>query len=323
MEIMKLDSKFSTTGKGLALSLRLWTFAHQFALIKAKGKAIVLSLLAFICFGLAPVYAGTVYITSDNLEGTNLFGTLDIATGVFSQIATTNEVFLALTTGPGGKIHGADINSGHLFTISNSGATTQFGNVTAPSAFYGLAYSKTTGNFFADDLSPQNVNLYSITGNGNSSSFVGQLAGPNSGFFPTGNLVFGPGGNLYFNYSSDLVNASNSQLYTVNTSTGALTAIGTGLGSGILALFSDGTALYGIDANLTSGIGVFSIDTTTGVATQVSTLTGLPATDSFFVDAATVSTPDTGSSLVLFTFALAALLGGLHLRRGLSSTPGM
>jgi hypothetical protein len=227
---------------------------------------------------------------------------------------------LGLTTGPGGKIYGADINSGHLFTISTSGATTQYGSVTAPNGFFGLAYSRSAGKFFADDLSPTNVNLYSITGDGNSSSFVGQLAGPNSGFFPTGNLAFGPGGNLYFNYSSDLVNASNSTLYTVNTATGALTAVGSGLGSGILALFSDGTALYGIDANLTSGIGVFSIDTTTGIATQVSTVTGLPGGDSFFVDAATVSTPDTGSTLALLIFALAPLLGGNRLRRCLKAS---
>ena len=285
-----------------------------------KGKAILLA-LAFVCFGLAPVQAGTVYITADNLEGTNLFGTLDVASGQFSQIASTDPVFLGLTTGPGGKIYGADVNSGHLFTISTSGATTQYGSVTAPSAFYGLAFSHSAGNFFADNLDPTNVTLYSITGDGNSSSLVGQIAGPNSGFFPTGNLAFGPGGNLYFNYSSDLINGgANSTLYTVNTSTGALTAIGSGLGSGILALFSDGTALYGIDANLTSDIGVFSIDTTTGIATQVSTVAGLPASDSFFVDAATVSTPDTGSTLALLIFALAPLLGGNRLRRCLKAS---
>jgi hypothetical protein len=294
---MKPDNKSPAIEKGVALGTRLF-----------------LVLLAFVCFGLAPVHAGTVYITADDLEGTNLFGTLNVATGQFSQIATTNEVFLGLTAGPNGKIYGADINSGHLFAITTSGATTQYGSVTAPSAFYGLAYSRSAGKFFADDLSPANVNLHSITKDGNSSSFVGQLAGPNSGFFPTGNLVFGPGGNLYFNYSSDLVNGSNSTLYTVNTSTGAFTAIGGGLGSGILALFSDGTSLFGIDANLTSDVGIFSIDTTTGVATRVSTLAGLPS-DSFFVDAATVSNPDTGSTLALFIFALVPLLGGTHFRR--------
>lgn len=300
---MKPDRKLSPTERSFGLAIRLF-----------------LVLLAFVCFGLATAHASTVYITADNLEGTNLFGTLDVATGQFSQIASTDPLFLALTTGPGGRIYGADANSGHLFTIRASGATKQYGTVTAPSAFFGLAYSSSGGNFFADNLDPINVTLHSITGDGNSSSLVGQIAGPNSGFFPTGNLTFGPAGNLYFNYSSDLVNATNSTLYTVNTSSGALTAVGSGLGSGILALFSDKTALYGIDANLTSGIGVFRIDTTTGVATQVSTVTGLPGGDSFFVDTATVATPDTGSTLALFILALAPLLGGSRLRRCLKAS---
>jgi hypothetical protein len=277
---------------------------------KSNRKVIFFAVLAFVCFGLASVHAGTVYITADNLEGTNLFGTLDVATGQFSQIASTDPVFLGLTTGPGGKIYGADVNSGHLFTISTSGVTAQFGSVTAPSAFYGLAYSRSAANFFATNLDPMNVTLYSVAGDGNSQSLIGQIAGPNSGFFPTGNLAFGSGGNLYFNYSSDLINGTNSTLYTVNTSTGALTAVGSGLRSGILALFSDGTGLYGIDANLTSDIGVFRIDTTTGIATQVSTVTGLPGDNSFYVDAATVSVPDTGSTLTLLFFALSVVLVG-------------
>jgi hypothetical protein len=290
---MKPDSELPTTKKSFSLAIRLF-----------------LVLLAFVCFGVTAVHGSAVYITADNLEGTNLFGTLDVATGQFSQIASTDPLFLALTTGPGGKMYGADANSGHLFTVRASGATKQYGSVTAPSAFYGLAYSRAAGNFFADNLDPTNVTLYSITGDGNSSSLLGQIAGPNSGFFPTGNLVFGPGGNLYFNYSSDVANGgANSTLYIVNPSTGALTAIGSGLGSDILALFSDGNTLYGVDAKVTSDIGVFRIDTTTGVATQVSTVTGLPGSDSFFVDAATVSTPDTGSTLALFIFVLAPLLG--------------
>jgi hypothetical protein len=126
---------------------------------------------------------------------------------------------------------------------------------------------------------------------------------------------------LYFNYSSDLINGTNSTLYTVNTSTGALTALGSGLGSGIFALFSDGTALYGIDANLTSDIGVFRIDTTTGIATQVSTVTGLPGDNSFYVDAATVSVPDTGSTLTLLFLALSVVLVGSGVRQWLRLTP--
>ena len=265
--------------------------------------------LAFIFFQTGALWAA-IYITADDLAGTNLFGTLDPTTGQFTQIATTDPVLLGLTTGPGGKLFGADVNTGNLFTVSKSGATAQFGTVTAPSAFYGLAYSHASGNFFADNLDSNSVTLYSVAGDAKSSSLVGQLAGPNAGFFPTGNLVFGPGGNLYFNYSSDLANGSNSTLYTVNTSTGALTAIGSGMGTDILALFYDGKNLYGVDSFVTSGIGVFQIDTVTGVATQISTVTGLPNTDSFFVDAATHSVPEMGSTATLLVLVLIVICGG-------------
>ena len=291
--------------------------------IKIHPKAVLSALLALLLFHVAPVRAGTIYVTADN-GATNLFGTLDPTTGQFNQIATTTPLFYALTTGPGGKIYGADVNSGHLYTVSTSGVTTQYGSITAPDAFYGLAYSGSTGNFLADNLNTMNVTLYSIGGDGNSSSLVGQIAGPNSGFFPTGNLAFGPGGKLYFDYSTDLNNGgANSTLYTVNASTGALSAVGSGLGTDILSLFSDGTTLYGVDSIATSDIGVFRIDTTTGVATQVSTVTGLPSSDDYFFDTATSSVPDTGSTLRLAFLALSPLLIGSRLRRCLSSTPGI
>jgi hypothetical protein len=289
-------------------------------IMKINRKPIRFAILAFLLFCVARVQA--IYVTADN-GTTNLFGTLDVATGQFNQINTTTPLFFAITTGQGGQIYGADVNSGNLFTISASGMTTPFGSVTAPSAFYGLAYSRASGNFFADNLDPMNVTLYSIAGDGNSSSPVGVLAGPNSGFFPTGNLTFGPGGNLYFNYSSDLVNGSNSTLYRVNTSTGALTAIGSGLGTDILALFSDGTNLYGVDSFVTSDIAVYTINTMTGVATQVSTVTGLPSNGGYFIDTATSSVPDTGSTSSLLFLALSALLIGNRLRRGARLAPGM
>jgi hypothetical protein len=289
----------------------------KWMLVKIWRSAVVPAIVACgLCY-VAPAQA-TIYVTADN--GTsNLFGTLDVATGQFTQINTTSPLFFALTNGPGGKIYGADANSGGLFKIRPSGVTVPFGSVTAPapSVFFGLAYSSAAGKFFADNLDltnpATNVDLFSIAGDGNSRSFVGTLAGPNSGFFPTGNLVFGPGGTLYFDYSSDLVNGTNSTLYAVDPVTGALTAVGNGLGTGVLALFSDGTALYGVDAVLTSDIGIYTINPTTGVATQISTVTGLPKGD-YFVDTATGSAPDTSSTFGLLFLALTTLLGAGRLR---------
>lgn len=276
--------------------------------------ATLLAVVAFVLSSVAPAQASTIYVTADN-GTTNLFGTLNIATGQFNQIATTTPLFFALTTGPNGQIIGADLNSGHLYTVSTSGATALYGSSAAPSGFYGLAYSRPTGNFFADNLDPMNVSLYSIAGDGNSNSLFGELAGPNSGFFPTGNLAFGPGGKLYFDFLP--TGGADSVLYTVDTSSGALAPVGSGLGTDILNLFSNGSTLYGIDANATSGIGIYRINTTTGAATQVSTVTGLPR-GGYYLDTATASAPDTGSTLALLFVGLTALLGASRFRQGIS-----
>ena len=277
-----------------------------------QRPGILRSLLAFVLCSVASARA-TIYVAADN-GSTNLFGTLDLASGQFSQIATTDPLFYALTAGAGGKIFGADLNSGHLFTISKSGASTQFGSSTAPDAFQGLAYSKSTGNFLAANVGQTTVTLYSIAGNGNSHSLIGEMVGANSpGLFPTGNLAFGPAGQLYFDYLA--ADSTSAALYTVDTSTGGLTAVGSGLGTDILTLFSDGNSLYGIDTDFTPNdapLGIYTINTTTGVATQVSTVTGLPG--DYFLDAATVSTPDTGSTFGLLSLVLTALLGANRFR---------
>ncbi|PYK77167.1 MAG: hypothetical protein DME38_14360 [Verrucomicrobia bacterium] len=82
----------------------------------------------------------------------------------------------------------------------------------------------------------------------------------------------------------------------------------------MFALFSDGTSLYGIDAIATSDIAIYTIDTSTGIATYISTLTGLPSKD-FFVDAATFSTPESGTTLQLFLLPLPTLLVASWVRR--------
>ncbi|HEY4282580.1 MAG TPA: hypothetical protein VGM62_05900 [Chthoniobacterales bacterium] len=283
--------------------------------MKITPKPIRLAIFVLVLSYIATVQA-TVYVTADDLNGTNLFGTLDVATGQFTQITTTTPLFFGITTGQVGQLYGADVNSGNLFTISPSGMTATLGSFTAPSELFGLAYSNASGNFFAENLDSMNVTLYSVAGDGNSSSTVGVLAGPDSGIFNPGNLAFGPGLNLYFNYSSDLMGGgANSTLYTVNTSTGMLTMVGSGLGTDTLALFSDGTNLYGVDSSINANIPVYRINTTTGIATQVSTVTGLPGNEEFYIDAVTVSVPETPASGLLLLGSSVLLIGYRLLRR--------
>jgi len=69
-------------------------------------------------------------------------------------------------------------------------------------------------------------------------------------------------------------------------------------------------------------IGVFRIDTTTGIATQVSTVTGLPD-DNFVIDAATFGVPEP-STLALLIVALLVAGGGAAARAvSLSRIPAL
>ena len=258
--------------------------------------ALLLAALVFV----APVRAETsVYVTADNGAGTNLFGTLNLKTGNFTQIAQTTPLFYALTTGPDGRIYGADVSTGTIFTVSTSGVTTPYGSVTAPGyyyitstslyGFFGLAYTGSGNKLFAVNVDPIHVSLYAIAKHGTKQTDIGIIEGPNTGIFFSGSLAFGPSGKLYF----DFVSASGPQLYTIDLSTGAPTQVGSGLGTDILTLFSNRTKLYGIDTNTTSDIGIYTIDRKTGVATPTGvTVTGLPSTNDYFIDTATFPAVD-------------------------------
>jgi hypothetical protein len=226
-----------------------------------------------------------VYATADN-GVTNLFGTMDLTTGQFSQIATTTPLFGSLTAGTGGTLYGSAVDS-NLYTISPSGAPSQFGTVTSPASslfpgFLGLA-SEGAAGFFADSVTapsssptaPATATLYHISADGTTSSVVGTM-GTTLGSYNSGNLAFGPNGQLYFN----CWNANTNQvptLFAVNTTTGALTQIGSNLGTtDPLALVTVGGTLYGIDTFAPTNPSIYTINTTTGVATLIGSVSGLP-----------------------------------------------
>ncbi len=222
-----------------------------------------------------------VYATADN-GTTNLFGKMDLTTGQFTQISTTTPLFGSLTVGPGGTIYGGEGNLNYnLATISPSGVPSQFGTVTAPSnsyGFTGLASAGAAGFYAINQVGslpgPFSATLEHISADGNSSSVVGTLS-TSFWSFNSGNLAFGPNGNLYFNVWPTPSNVAT--LYQVNTTTGAATAVGSGLGTtDPLALATVGSTLYGIDTFIPSTPSIFTINTTTGVATEIGTVSGLP-----------------------------------------------
>jgi hypothetical protein len=246
-----------------------------------------------------PAEAGTtLYVTADNGAGTNLFGTLNLKTGRFTEIAQTTPLFYALTTGPGNRLYGADLDTGTLFTISRTGVTEPYGSITAPGfdsgttyGFLGLVHQKLgwDDEFLAVNVDPKHVSLYSISRRGGKLSDLGIIEGPHTGVFFNGSLAYGPLGKLYF----DFVPHSGPQLYTIDPSTGSPTPVGSGLGTDILSLVSDGVRLYGIDTDVTSHIGIYTIDPKTGVAAPTGVIVrGLPHTKDFYIDTATFAEDD-------------------------------
>jgi hypothetical protein len=262
-------------------------------LMKSKILAGIAFLLA-VLVTITPAHARTtLYVTADNLMGTNLFGTLDLETGKFTQIAQTTPLFYALSAGPDGRIYGADLDTGTLFTISPSGVPRPYGTITAPGfefpgyGFFGLVYQRWEDNFLAVNVDPMHVSLYRIGNHGRTQKDLGVIEGPDTGYYFSGSLALGPRGKLYF----DFYPPSGPQLYTVDPFTGAPTPVGSGLGTDILTLFSDGTKLLGIDTDTTTQIGIYVIDIKTGVAHPTGVVvTGLPSTNDFYIDTAALIT---------------------------------
>jgi fibronectin-binding autotransporter adhesin len=281
-----------------------------------------------------------MYATADEpaLNGTfrfpptYLFGTMDLTTGQFTAIASTNQLINSLTVAPGGSLYaGAAPPTPYLYTISPSGATSQFGTVSEPSdsaSFDGLA-SDGAGGFFSDTVTKNadstfTATLEHISADGNSSSVIGTM-GASFGSANTGNLAFGPDGNLYF----DAVNASGAPtLSEVNTKTGALTAVGQGLNTpNPLTLAANGTVLYGIDTYTQVGVNqlpaIYTIDTTTGVATQIGAVSG-PDYGYFFDTMAphppaitpTCTTIVQNNAVVNFDGALSSSIGKMNITSG-------
>ena len=297
---------------------RLW--------INCTWTAAILSLMIGMTLE-AKAGSGTVYATADN--GVNfLFGTVNLSTGQFSQIATTTPLFASLTAGSGGTLYGAagfGIPNYGLYSITPSGVPSQFGSVTAPSTdlfpgFLGLA-SQGAAGFYADHVtaantafsSPITATLVHISADGNSSTVVGTM-GTTFGSYNSGNLTFGPDGKLYFDcwntYPADV-----ATLYSINTTTGAATAIGTGLGTlfnDFLTMTTVGNTLYGIDTYApegpSGGPSIYTINTTTGAATAIGSVSGLPV--GYTLDTlASVPEPST------ITLLVSGVLGALGIAR--------
>jgi hypothetical protein len=260
----------------------------------ARGGTLAL-LLALACAAAPPAAEADqlVYVTGLNNE----FGTLDLATGAFSQISTlalpAGDLMFGMGYGADGNLYGVDSEpDANLWKINPfTGGLTDLGAI-GQSALD--ATSDASGKLYvlSQDL---NALYYTMNPPSTTPNVVNPI-GMSSG----GLMAVTPDGSQLFTTTQ-----STFDLVSINPLTGATDDIGpTGFAIDN-GLFVNGT-LYGFDMNADA---IVTINTATGAATQVGTYS-LPNGDPILSSAA-VPEP---STLVLGLIG-AALAGSFHLTR--------
>jgi hypothetical protein len=243
-----------------------------------------------------PASAGnvSVYVTGSSNE----FGTLDLSTGAFSNIATlalpAGDYIYGMGFGADGRLYGVDSEpNANLWQINPStGAVTEIGSIGQSATD---ATSDAAGKLFvlSQDL---NAVYYTMNPPSTSPSVVGPIGMSSGGLM----AATGDGSQLY------TTTQSTYHLVSINPTTGATSTIGNGLGYGVDNGLFVGSTLYAFDIFSDA---IVTINTTSGTATQVGTYS-LPGGDIIF-SSALVPEP---SGLVLGLIGLATA-GALSLAR--------
>jgi hypothetical protein len=238
------------------------------------------------------------------------FGTIDLNKGVFSLLGKTAIGGLPQFTEPlsgmaeaNGTLYGASEgtnDNGQLYTIDPANGTlTRVGTTLISYDDFG---STTTG-LYAVDSSGVLYSINAATGKANSIGSIGITLGGFCGLS---------------NNDSSLYFANGNNLYTLNTTTGAATLIGSGLGNSIQlgVLLQENGTLYG--GAWAPGQAVDTVDPGTGAATIGPDLTGtVDASDKFaalapYPVSAAVPAPVIGHGLPV-VLAVGGLLFGAKL----------
>lgn len=286
----------------------------------AAAHLFALAISATLLSAVAPVASAddyAYYISNNHVNpaGGGTYGTIDLNTGVASQI-------LSYTPCCAGSIsyNGLGVANGQLYTTSyyNPGVTTDSAllHITPPSnpsgsssfvsndsgSNIGVFGSTTAGLYAVDDSG----NLLSINPTTGAASMIGATGLGNGG------------GGLSAN-GSTLYLTEQSTLYTVNTATGTATAVGnTGPYDFLAMVYEDGT-LYGAAKDPANGLNyVAEINPTSGAVSDA-VLTGgaFPTTTDRIwglADVSSVSAPEIDPASA--TTGLTLLLGSLLVLRG-------
>ncbi len=249
-----------------------------------RNVLLSVAILATISMFGSAAQAGVIYVT----RAFDAFGTVDLATGTYTPIATTAVQLNALTFAPNGTLYGVDSNN-NLYQVNiTNGALSLIGPTNAFFGLTGLA-ARSDGGLFATDSFSSGLGgaEYRLDPTSGMASKLGQ-SGLSGSFVVDGGLAFGPGDNLYMDYGDF---ASNNALYTVNQTTGVATKVGN-TGFDVNALVFSGGQAYGFDF-----FGeIYRINSSTGAATDTGVAISGGGIDAA---AAPLPTPEPASLILL------------------------
>jgi len=236
--------------------------------------------------------AATAYMAT----GGGAFGTIDLNTGVFTQLGLTNIPVAGLAlvgTTLYANGQGTGNNRGQLYSVNP--ATGALMSIGSPTGIDFTAFGSCGGTLYALDNASANANLYSI----DSSTGAATLLGPTN----TGQPLAG-----YFALSTNspaLYFSLNSNLYTLNTLTGQATVAG-GLGGGIQvgAIAEIGGVLYAGQDSPQPPLKIVTLNKSNGVATVLSDVTNSPGSNASYIYglAPTIQNQNSATILPQFCF---------------------
>jgi hypothetical protein len=198
-----------------------------------------------IAGSLAARAQNNVYAVEFN-TGNNRFGIINLMNGSFTEIASLGSaIYNDIAYAPNGALYGLYNNGASLVTFDkDTGAVSPAASLSV-AGIESIAFRPSDGTLFGVGLSvigaPQD-GLYTIDPATGQTTFVGGFGNPYNLFNPfPQNIRFDSDGNLYLSNTS-----GNTDIYRVNTDTGAATFVGEVTGYANLILENGSQYMYGV-----------------------------------------------------------------------------